>query len=129
MSSSAAGTATPMSSTNINLIMKDFEVVCPPDDAISCMSFSPSPIPQTNFLIAGGWDNHVRLWKIEETGNYIPQLKQSMTAPVLDVAWSDVLIIMSFLFDWSIFYCIHLIFRMEAKCLWLVVTKWPNAGI
>ena len=87
MSSSAAGTATPMINNNP---LKDFEVVCPPDDAISCMAFSPSPIPQTNFLIAGGWDNHVRCWKIEETGNSIPQLKQSMTAPVLDVAWSDV---------------------------------------
>ncbi len=75
--------------TNYNP-MKDFEVVSPPDDAISCMAFSPASIPQTNFLIAGSWDNHVRCWEIDRTGKSIPKSQQSMTAPVLDVAWSDV---------------------------------------
>ncbi len=38
--------------------MKDIEVTSPPDDSVSCLSFSPGAIPST-FLIAGSWDNNV----------------------------------------------------------------------
>lgn len=69
--------------------MKSFELVSPPDDSVSCMQFSPATIQQ-NFLIAGSWDNNVRCWEIDQTGKSIPKSQQSMQAPVLDVAWSDV---------------------------------------
>lgn len=69
--------------------MKDFEIVSPPDDSISCLAFSPAAIPQ-NFLIAGSWDNHVRCWEIDQTGKSIPKSQQTMQGPVLDVAWADV---------------------------------------
>ena len=110
--------------------MKDFEVVSPPDDAISCLAFSPATIPQTNFLIAGSWDNYVRCWEIDRTGKSMPKSQQSMTAPVLDVAWIDVSCSngqFSIIDEmWQNLYNFH--FRMAAKCLWLDVIKWPNAG-
>ena len=40
--------------------MKDFEVTSPPDDSISSLKFSPASLPST-FLVAGSWDNNVRL--------------------------------------------------------------------
>ena len=73
--------------TNYNP-MKDFEIVSPPDDSVSCMAFSPGTIPN-NFLIAGSWDNNVRCWEIDHTGKSIPKSQQTMNGPVLDVAWSD----------------------------------------
>ena len=72
--------------------MNDFEVVHSPDDAVTCMSFSPASIAQANYLIAGSLDNNVSCWEIQSTGNSIPKMKQSMTAPVLDVAWSNVML-------------------------------------
>ena len=42
--------------------MKDIEVVSAPDDSVSCLRFSPPAINNTNFLIAGSWDNNVRCW-------------------------------------------------------------------
>jgi len=68
--------------------MKDFEVVSPPDDAVSCLAFSPATIPQ-NFLIAGSWDNNVRCWEVDQTGKTMPKSQQTIQGPVLDVAWSD----------------------------------------
>ncbi|XP_050308129.1 protein Rae1 [Anthonomus grandis grandis] len=68
--------------------MKDYEVVQPPDDSVSSLAFSPAALPQ-NFLIAGSWDNNVRLWEIEQSGTSIPKSMQSCGGPVLDVAWSD----------------------------------------
>ena len=72
--------------------MNDFEVVHSPDDAVTCMSFSPASIAQANYLIAGSLDNNVSCWEIQSTGNSIPKMKQPMTAPVLDVAWSNVML-------------------------------------
>ncbi|ENN80115.1 protein Rae1 [Dendroctonus ponderosae] len=68
--------------------MNDYEVVQPPDDSISSLAFSPAAIPQT-FLVAGSWDNNVRLWEIEQSGTSIPKSMQSCGGPVLDVAWSE----------------------------------------
>lgn len=39
---------------------RDFEVASPPDDSVSCLSFSPPTIPSI-FLIAGSWDNNVNM--------------------------------------------------------------------
>ncbi|KAG1715060.1 mRNA export factor [Nymphon striatum] len=74
--------------TGVHNPMKDFEVTNPPDDSVSCLSFSPATVPQ-NFLIAGSWDNNVRCWEVQNTGQTIPKAQQSHQGPVLDVAWSD----------------------------------------
>lgn len=68
--------------------MKDFEVASPPEDSISCLSFSPATIPQ-NYLIAGSWDNNVRCWEVEQSGKTVPKSMQTCGGPVLDVCWSD----------------------------------------
>jgi len=70
--------------------MEDFEIVHSPDDAVTCMAFSPPSVTQ-NFLVAGSCDNSVKCWEIQSSGNSIPRLQQSMTASVLDVAWSAVI--------------------------------------
>jgi mRNA export factor len=86
------GAGQPQAQTTNYNPMKDFEVVSPPDDSVSCLAFSPGTIPQ-NFLIAGSWDNNVRCWEVDQTGKTIPKSQQTMQAPVLDVAWSDVIFI------------------------------------
>ena len=60
-----------------------------PPDGISSLAFSPT----SNFLIAGSWDNQVRLWDVtKNTGqpvtNVVPRAAISHTAPVLDCCWS-----------------------------------------
>ncbi len=37
---------------------RDFEILSPPDDSVSCLQFSPPTIQQI-FLVAGSWDNNV----------------------------------------------------------------------
>lgn len=56
------GTTTFSSNTTTATVnpMKDFEVVSPPEDSISALSFSPESIPQ-NLLVAGSWDNCVSI--------------------------------------------------------------------
>ncbi|XP_077495628.1 ribonucleic acid export 1 [Amblyomma americanum] len=68
--------------------MKDFEVVSPPDDSISSLAFSPASLQQ-NFLVAGSWDNQIRCWEVQSTGQTIPKAQQTHQGPILDVAWSD----------------------------------------
>ena len=75
-----------------------FEVVYSPDDTVTCMAFSPASVPQANYLIAGSWDNNVRCWEIQSSGNSIPKHQQTMTAPVMDVAWSNVIHLFSLLY-------------------------------
>jgi len=75
----------------MNNQMRDIEVVHSPDDTVSCMAFSTPSITQANYLIAGSWDNQVRCWEIQSTGNSIPIQQQTMTASVMDVAWSAVI--------------------------------------
>lgn len=71
--------------------MKSIEVVSPPEDSISSLSFSPPSMPQT-FLIAGSWDSKVSCWEIStvnSTVQTVPKAQQSHSLPVLDVCWSD----------------------------------------
>ena len=111
--------------------MKAFEVVQSPDDTVTCMAFSPASVTQANYLIAGSWDNNVRCWEIQSSGNSIPKHQQTMTAPVMDVAWSNVISLQSSItIILNINYnLVDFIFRMEPKCSWLDVTIWSNAGI
>lgn len=53
------GTPTLGMTTTAATGQRDFEVASPPDDSISCLSFSPATVPSI-FLIAGSWDNNVR---------------------------------------------------------------------
>jgi len=83
-----------LSSANHNP-MKNIEVVSPPDDSISSLSFSPQALQQT-FLIAGSWDCKVSCWEVQsinaagqQNWRTVAKAQQSCGGPVLDVAWSD----------------------------------------
>jgi len=63
---------------------KDFEVVNPPEDSISCLAFSP----KANYLVAGSWDNQIRLWDVQPNGSTVPKMASNHEGPVLCAAWS-----------------------------------------
>ncbi|KAL5699437.1 Poly(A)+ RNA export protein rae1 [Ranunculus cassubicifolius] len=74
-----------MANTNPN---KSFEVVQPPTDGISSLNFSR----MGNFLVGTSWDNQVRCWEIQKSGNSVRSvLKASIShdQPVLCSAWKD----------------------------------------
>ncbi|KAI8065792.1 WD40-repeat-containing domain protein [Gongronella butleri] len=62
----------------------DFEVANPPTDGISSLSFSP----QADFLAASSWDNQVRIYEVQPTGNTVGKAAYSHEGPALDVVWS-----------------------------------------
>ena len=64
---------------------KDFEVSQPGDDTISSLCFSP----KANFLIASSWDNNIRCWEIQQTGQSVAKAMQSHTKPILDSCWHE----------------------------------------
>ena len=66
---------------------KDHEVVQPPNDSISSISFSPT----ADFLVAGSWDNCVRCWEVKQSGTLLqsePKAEQQLSGPVLSCCWS-----------------------------------------
>lgn len=63
---------------------KDVEVVSPPNDGISSLSFSP----RANYLIATSWDNSVYCWEIQKTGQSVPKASISHTQPALCSHWN-----------------------------------------
>ncbi|XP_050369714.1 protein RAE1-like [Argentina anserina] len=67
---------------------KSFEVSEPPNDAISSLSFSS----KANHLVATSWDNQVRCWEIQQSGQNLASVPKGMIAhdqPVLCSAWKD----------------------------------------
>ncbi|KAI8075631.1 WD40-repeat-containing domain protein [Thamnidium elegans] len=63
---------------------KDFEVASPPTDGISALDFSS----QADYLAVSSWDNQVRIYEIEPSGNTVPKTAYSHEGPVLCVSWS-----------------------------------------
>lgn len=63
---------------------KDFEVPSPPADSVSCLAFSPV----ANLLVAGAWDNQVRCWDVQPSGQAVPKAATNHDQPVLCTAWS-----------------------------------------
>ena len=61
------------------------EVSQPGDDTISSVQFSP----KANFLVATSWDNNIRCWEIQQTGQSVAKAMQSHTKPILDSCWHD----------------------------------------
>ncbi|KAK4424340.1 protein RAE1 [Sesamum alatum] len=64
------------------------EVVQPPTDSVSSLSFSP----KANFLVATSWDNQVRCWEVTRSGTTIgtvPKASISHDQPVLCSTWKD----------------------------------------
>jgi len=64
----------------------DTEIVSPPSDGISSLSFSPT---SPSFLCATSWDNNVRIWEIDpHTRNSQPKAQTAHEQPVLCASWS-----------------------------------------
>ena len=63
------------------------EVSFPPEDAVSCLRFSPESVPKT-FLVATSWANDARLWEIQNDGTTIPIARQTHNEAILSCAWS-----------------------------------------
>jgi len=64
---------------------KSFEIIQPPNDSISSLSFSP----KANYLVATSWDNQVRCWEVLQTGASLPKAAMSHDQPVLCSTWKD----------------------------------------
>lgn len=62
----------------------DFPVDSPPTDGISSLCFSPT----ANLLCATSWDNGVRCWEVQPTGQAVAKAQITHDAPVLCSAWS-----------------------------------------
>ncbi|KAG1177201.1 hypothetical protein G6F70_002846 [Rhizopus microsporus] len=63
---------------------KDFEVANPPTDGVSGIDFST----QADYLAVSSWDNQVRIYEVQASGNTIPKASYAHEGPALCVAWS-----------------------------------------
>ncbi|CAE7055288.1 unnamed protein product [Rhizoctonia solani] len=63
---------------------KDTELVDPPSDSISCMSFSPV----ADYLAVGSWNHEVRLYEINAQGQSQGKAMFKHEGPVLSVCWN-----------------------------------------
>lgn len=77
---SAIQTVAPPQNPNNDLIVANG-----PTDGISCVKFSPI----SNLLVAGSWDNQIRCWDVQATGQTVPKAAQTYDAPILTCAWSS----------------------------------------
>jgi mRNA export factor len=63
----------------------DFELVSPPADSISSISFSP----KANFLAATSWDNQIRVWEVVgQNRTSVAKAQQQSDQPLLAASWS-----------------------------------------
>ncbi|KAG0182377.1 hypothetical protein DFQ28_007445 [Apophysomyces sp. BC1034] len=62
----------------------DFKLSSPPTDGVSGLAFSP----QADFLAVSSWDNQIRIYEVEPTGNTVPKASYGHEGPVLCVTWS-----------------------------------------
>lgn len=64
---------------------KDAELVQPPSDGISSLHFSPT----SNYLAVTSWDNQVRCYEVQPTGQSQPKAAFAAPAPPLCSAWTS----------------------------------------
>lgn len=63
---------------------QDVPVQAPPTDTVQALRWSPT----SNHLATGSWDNQVRVWDVQQTGQAVPQVMLQHDAPVLDIRFS-----------------------------------------
>ncbi|TFK75073.1 WD40 repeat-like protein [Pluteus cervinus] len=63
---------------------KDMEVSEPPTDSISSLAFSP----QADYLAVGSWDNSVRIYEVQSTGQTQGKAMYQHQGPALSVCWN-----------------------------------------
>jgi mRNA export factor len=84
MSTLFGSTATP--TTTQGDLGKDLAVKDPPADSVSEINFSP----KADFLAVASWDNKVRIYEIDGSGNSQGKAMIDFEGPALGVSWSDV---------------------------------------
>lgn len=62
----------------------DVEIQNAATDGISCLAWSPTQ----SFLVAGSWDNQIRLWDVQMSGQAVPKAAVSHDGPVLCASWA-----------------------------------------
>ncbi|KDQ59327.1 hypothetical protein JAAARDRAFT_34068 [Jaapia argillacea MUCL 33604] len=72
------------SSTTAAAADKDIEVADPPSDSISSLAFSSA----ADYLAVGSWDNNVRIYEVNSTGQTQGKAMYSHQGPVLSVCWN-----------------------------------------
>ncbi|PPR03085.1 hypothetical protein CVT24_012398 [Panaeolus cyanescens] len=82
--SNAASTALGGAANTSSAAEKDIEVVDPPSDSISSLSFSS----QADYLAVGSWDNSVRIYEVGPNGQTQGKAMYQHQGPVLDVCWN-----------------------------------------
>ncbi|KAI9493325.1 WD40-repeat-containing domain protein [Zychaea mexicana] len=65
---------------------KDFELVSPPSDGISALAFNPAG--NGDFLAVSSWDQQIRIYEVQPSGNTVPKVAYAHEAPALCVGWS-----------------------------------------
>ena len=63
----------------------DVEVQNAANDGISCIAWSPV----TNNIVAGSWDNEIRCWEVQQSGQAVPKSAIRHDGPVLCASWSN----------------------------------------
>lgn len=63
----------------------DVEVPNAANDGISCIEWSPI----ANHLVAGSWDNEIRCWEVQSTGQAVPKAAIRHDGPILCASWSS----------------------------------------
>ena len=63
----------------------DVEVQNAATDGISCIAWSPT----SNYLVAGSWDNQIRVWDVQMNGQAVPKAAVSHDGPILCAGWSN----------------------------------------
>ncbi|THH18128.1 hypothetical protein EW146_g2802 [Bondarzewia mesenterica] len=63
---------------------KDIEVIDPPPDSISSLSFSPL----ADYLAVGSWDNNVRIYEVGANGQTQGKAMYGHQGPVLSLCWN-----------------------------------------
>jgi len=77
------------SSTTTNTqgdLSQDVQVKDPPSDSTSDLAFHP----KANFLAVSSWDQKVRIYEIEQSGNSVGKAMFDFQGPALGVCWSPV---------------------------------------
>ncbi|KAI9269169.1 WD40-repeat-containing domain protein [Phascolomyces articulosus] len=65
---------------------KDFELVSPPPDGISGLAFNPAGAG--DYLAVSSWDQQIRIYEVQPSGNTVPKTAYAHEGPALCVTWS-----------------------------------------
>ncbi|KAG2225976.1 hypothetical protein INT45_002442 [Circinella minor] len=66
---------------------QDFELTAPPTDGISGLAFNPST-GGGDFLAVSSWDQQIRIYEVQPSGNTVPKAAYSHEGPALCVTWN-----------------------------------------